>query len=350
MTDSTEVDVVVLGLGPGGEHAAAELAKAGLEVVGVDRRLVGGECPYFGCIPSKMMVRAAFALAEAGRVARLAGSARVSPDFAPVARRIREEATDDWDDKVAVERLEKAGARFVRGTGRMTGPRTVRVDTADGPVELTARRGVVLNTGTEPAVPPIDGLADTPYWTNRDAVRVTTLPESLVVLGGGAIGCELAQAFARFGSEVILLEATDEILGREDRDAAAIVEAALRRDGVEIDRRAEVASVRAEGDEKVMTCTRDGRTRESRVDAILVAVGRAPNVEGLGLEAAGVGYDDKGVAVDDRLRTSNRRIFAAGDVASRFKFTHTADALARIAIRNALFLGRAKASALTVPW
>ena len=179
-----ECDVVVVGLGPGGEYAATELAKAGLDVVAIDERLVGGECPYFGCVPTKMMIAAATALREAGRVPQLAGTAQVEPSWAPVARRIRDEATDDWDDAVAVKRLEDAGARFVRGSGVITGPGQVTVEGTT----YAARRGIVLNTGTRPSAPPIDGLGDVDFWTNRDVVRLTELPESIVVIGGGPIG------------------------------------------------------------------------------------------------------------------------------------------------------------------
>src|SRR5262245_49661903 len=163
-----EVDVVVVGLGPGGEALAATLARNGLDVVGIDRRLVGGECPYYGCVPSKMMIRAANLLAESRRVIGMAGDSTTTPDWAEVAKRISAEATDDWDDQVAVERLEKAGVTFVRGRARLDGPRRVVV----GGETYEASRGVVLNTGTEPAIPPIPGLADTPHWTNRDAVKL----------------------------------------------------------------------------------------------------------------------------------------------------------------------------------
>ncbi|MGB9377042.1 MAG: FAD-dependent oxidoreductase, partial [Mycobacteriales bacterium] len=195
-----DVDVVVIGMGPGGEDAATRLVKGGLKVMAVDARLVGGECPYFACVPTKMMIRAADALAEAGRVDELAGSAQVHPDWARVAARIRAEATDNWDDTVAVERFEKVGGRFLRGRARITAPGTVTVFTSDGETVLRPSRAILLNTGTDPAVPPIDGLAGTPYWTNREAVKVEHLPESLIVLGGGPVGCEFAQVFSRFGA------------------------------------------------------------------------------------------------------------------------------------------------------
>ncbi len=225
-----EVDVVVVGLGPGGESVATQLATAGLEVLAVDRRLVGGECPYYGCIPSKMMVRAADVLAETRRVQDFAGTASVSPDFTPVARRIKEEATTDWDDTVAVERLQKAGATVVHGSARILGPRQVDVDGT----RYQARKGIVLNTGTEPSAPPIDGLADTPYWTNRDVVRVETAPGSLVVLGGGAIGAELAQAFARFGTRVTVLELADRILAPEEPEASKVVADVFAHEGIQV--------------------------------------------------------------------------------------------------------------------
>src|SRR5439155_15468316 len=167
-----EVDVVVVGMGVGGEEVAGRLASAGLSVVGIEHRLVGGECPYWGCIPSKMMIRAGNALAEARRIPGLAGLATVEPDWSPVAKRIREEATDDWDDKVAVERFVKKGGRFVRGFGKLTGPGRVAV----GDESFQARRAVVVGTGTAPAVPPIAGLSGTPYWTNREAIEVDELP------------------------------------------------------------------------------------------------------------------------------------------------------------------------------
>jgi len=181
-------DVVVIGMGPGGEDAAGQLAEAGLHVTGIEARLVGGECPYWGCVPSKMMIRAAGLLAEARRIPGMAGASTVTPDWGPVAARIRAEATDSWNDKVAVDRFTGKGGHFVRGRARITAPGEVTVDTAGGARVFRARRGVVIATGTEPAVPPISGLAGTPYWTNREAIETEEVPQSLIVLGGGAIG------------------------------------------------------------------------------------------------------------------------------------------------------------------
>src|SRR4051794_20579920 len=221
---SEEVDAVVVGLGPGGEEVAGRLLEAGLSVVGVEERLVGGECPYWGCIPSKMMVRAANLVTEARRIPGVAGDATVRPDWAPVARRIRQEATDTWNDQVAVERFTGKGGRFVRGHGRLAGPGLVE---ADGR-EFQARRAVVLNPGTSPAIPPIPGLAETPHWTNREAIETETVPPSLILLGGGAIGLELGQVFARFGSRVTVVEAMDHLLPLEEPEAGRVVGDVLR--------------------------------------------------------------------------------------------------------------------------
>ncbi len=327
MTDPAEVDVVVIGLGPGGEHAATKLAEAGLKVVGIDRRLVGGECPYYGCVPSKMMIRAADALGEAQRVSDLAGSVDVSPDWTPVATRIRKQATDNWDDSVAVERLEKAGVTFVRGHGTLVGPGRVEVDGTT----YTATRGVILNTGTEPGLPPVPGLAETPYWTNRDVVQLEALPDSMVVIGGGAIGLELAQAFSRFGVTVSVVEVADRVLALEEPEASAVVADALARDGIQVLTGAEIASVAyADGSFAV-----DLGDQVLKADKLLVAAGRRNNLADVGLDALGLDPSMKSIETDERMR-AGERLWAIGDITGHGAFTHVSMYQAAVAIRDLL--------------
>jgi pyruvate/2-oxoglutarate dehydrogenase complex dihydrolipoamide dehydrogenase (E3) component len=321
-----EVDVVVLGLGPGGEALAAQLARAGMSVVGVDRRLVGGECPYYGCIPSKMIIRAADVLAEARRVDTLGGHADVAADWTPVATRIRDEATDDWDDTVAVRRLEDAGARFVRGHGRLDGVGRVRVDDD----EFLAARGVVLNTGTEPGAPPIDGLADTPFWTNREALRATELPTTLAVLGGGAIGAELAQAFHRFGVEVTVLEVAPRLLALEEPEASEIVTNSFRADGIDVRTGVSVDRVAYDGRFRL---TVDGE--ELAVDQLLVAAGRRPNLGDIGLETVGLDPKVRSLETDERMRAGDR-LWAIGDITGKGAFTHVSMYQSAVAARDLL--------------
>ncbi|MFD6176008.1 MULTISPECIES: dihydrolipoyl dehydrogenase family protein [unclassified Isoptericola] len=326
------VDVVVIGTGPGGEDATGRLARAGLDVVAVEARLVGGECPYFGCIPTKMMVRASDALAEARRAATLAGSVEVTPDWAPVARRVRDEATADWDDTAAVERLEKAGARVVRGRGRLVGPREVAVATADGERRFRATRGVVLNPGTEPAVPPVEGLAGTPYWTNRDAVRATAAPTSLTVLGGGAIGCELAQVFARFGTAVEVVEAGPRLLGPDEPEASELLAGRFAAEGIGVRTDARAAGVGHDGSTFTLTLG-DGTQLVS--ERLLVAAGRRTDLRALGVAAAGIDDTGRTIAVDDRLRAADG-VWVIGDVTGKGAFTHVSMYQARIAVADIL--------------
>ena len=333
----TTCDVVVLGLGPGGEAVASRLAGAGLDVVAVDRRLVGGECPYYGCVPSKMMVHAAQPVADARR---LPGGAEVRPDWAPVARRIREEATDDWDDAVAVKRLEDAGARFVRGHGRLTGVGQVDVEG----IRYDASRGVVLDTGTEPAVPPVEGLAGTPYWTNREAVQVADLPASLVVIGGGAIGCELAQVFARFGVEVTVVEVADRLLAAEEPEAGGLVADAFAADGVQVRTGVRIRSVSyAEG-----TFTVDLGDQRLTADKLLVTTGRKPNLDDIGLDTVGLDPSGKSIAVDEWMRAAER-LWAIGDITGKGAFTHVSMYQSDIAVRDILGQGGPGADYRAVP-
>jgi pyruvate/2-oxoglutarate dehydrogenase complex dihydrolipoamide dehydrogenase (E3) component len=336
----TDCDVVVVGLGPGGESVASTLAKAGLEVVGVDERLVGGECPYYGCIPSKMMVRAADLLADGRRIPELAGASTVTADWSPVATRIRDEATDAWDDAVAVARLEKAGVTFVRGHARLTGSRTVEVDGRT----FTAGKGVVLNTGTAPGVPPIDGLADTPYWTNRDAVRLEELPGSMVVIGGGAIGAELAQAFSRYGVRVTVLEAADRLLAPEEPEASALVADVFGREGIEVLTGAAVQTVRyADG-----RFTIELKGHQVSADKLLVAAGRRPNLSDIGLDSVGLDPSASSVDVDGRMRAADG-LWAVGDITGKGGFTHISMYQSAIAARDILGQSGAEANYRAVP-
>lgn len=338
--ESQQVDVVVVGLGPGGEALATRLAKAGLEVVGVDRRLVGGECPYYGCIPSKMVIRAADALQEGRRIPDLAGTSTVDPDWSPVHARIRDEATADWDDKIAVDRLVEAGVTFVRGAARLTGPRQVEVDGTT----WTAARGVVLNTGTEPSAPPIDGLAGTPYWTNRDALEAAEIPGSLIVVGGGAIGAELGQAFARFGVRVTVLEVADRILAPEEPEASALVADVFGREGIQVLAGATISSVSyADGRFSVDV---DGRTLQA--DKLLVAAGRRPNLADLGLDTVGLDPSARAVETDGRMRAGDG-LWAIGDITGKGAFTHMSMYQSAIAARDILGQDGPEASYTAVP-
>ena len=317
-----EVDVVVVGLGPGGESAATQLAQAGLEVLAVDRRLVGGECPYYGCIPSKMMVRAADVLAEARRVDDLAGTATVTADWAAVARRIKEEATADWDDTIAVERLQKAGATVLHGAARLAGPRQVEV----AGETWTARRGVVLNTGTEPAAPPVDGLADTPYWTNRDAVRAEHDQGR-----GRGLGAEMAQAFARFGTRVTVVELFDRILAVEEPEASKVVADVFAREGIQV--LTDTSVERVSYDDGTFTVEAAGQTLTA--DRLLVATGRRTNIADIGLDTVGLDPGQRTLDTDGRMRvTGADGLWAIGDLTGKGAFTHVSMYQAAIAVRD----------------
>jgi pyruvate/2-oxoglutarate dehydrogenase complex dihydrolipoamide dehydrogenase (E3) component len=334
-------DAIVIGMGPAGEAVAGDLAEAGLSVLGIDRKLVGGECPYWGCIPSKMMVRAAHLLAEARRVDGMAGSVTVTPDWEPVARRIRDEATDNWDDRVAVERFEGKGGTFLRAEGRLQGPGQVE---AAGRT-FTARRAVVLATGTEPAIPPIPGLAEVPYWTNRDVVEAKELPSSLVVLGGGAIGVELAQALSRFGVDVTVVEALDRLLPLETPAAGELVARVLDDEGVQVITGVSAERVSRDG-ARIAVHLADGRTVAGA--QLLVATGRRTDLPRLGVATVGVDADLRFVPVDESLRVTDR-VWAVGDLTGKGAFTHVGMYQARIAVADILSLPHEPADYRALP-
>lgn len=342
---TTDFDLAVLGLGPGGEAVAHRAAQAGRSVLAVDERLVGGECPYYGCIPSKMLLRAAETLAEARRVDGLAGTAHAEADFAPVAARIRDEATDDWDDRVAVERLKGNGARFVRASGRLAGRDGAHLLLTVGDETFRARR-VVLATGTRPAIPPIDGLRAlygnggdpaAPVWTNREAVRAEQAPRSLVVLGGGAIGCELAQGFARFGTRVTLLESAPRILMPEEPEASEVLSTVLRREGIDVRTNSQVQRV---GDGVTVELP-DGTLS---ADKLLVAAGRTSNLDRIGLETVGLDPAARTLTVDGNMQVCRddhpdrpvEGLYAVGDITGHGQFTHVAVWQAQVLLRGLL--------------
>jgi pyruvate/2-oxoglutarate dehydrogenase complex dihydrolipoamide dehydrogenase (E3) component len=327
----TEVDVVVVGMGPGGEDIGARLARAGLSVVGVDARLVGGECPYYACVPTKMMIRATDALGEARRIDTLAGTATVERDWAPVATRIRDEATDDWDDTVAVDRFTDAGGTFCRGRGKITGDREVTVSTSDGERVFHARKGIVLNTGTDPLVPPIDGIAETPYWTNRDAVAVEEVPGSLIVLGGGPVGCELAQMFSRFGAAVTVVQHAERLVPVDEPEAGALLGKVFAAEGITV--RTEASAVGVHYDSQFSVKLENGETLNA--DRLLVAIGRRTDMAALGIGAMGLDEAARGVTTDERMRAAEG-LWAIGDITGRGAFTHMSMYQARIAAADIL--------------
>jgi pyruvate/2-oxoglutarate dehydrogenase complex dihydrolipoamide dehydrogenase (E3) component len=340
------VDVIVVGLGPGGEATANKLAKAGLSVVGVEKGLVGGECPYYGCVPSKMAIRAGNALAEARRVPALAGDSTTVSDWSPVAKRIREEATHDWDDTVAVERLEEHGARLVRGRGRLVGECEVEVDGR----RLRARKAVVLSTGTDPGAPPVPGLEGTPYWTNRDVVKVTDLPATLAVVGAGAIGCELAQTFRRFGVEVTLLEAADRIMSAEEPETSALMAEVFAAEGVRVMPGAEIKEAGHADGHFRLTLPDEVVTAEK----LLVAAGRLPQIGDVGLDSVGVDPAATHVSTDGRMRVlaGNQPLdwlFAVGDIVGKGAYTHTSMYQSAVVVRHLLGQGGAEAQFHAVP-
>jgi len=338
-------NLVVIGAGTAGLVAAAGAAILGARVALIERHLTGGDCLNYGCVPSKALIRsarAAHAVAEAPEFG--IGTSPAKIEFADVMRRVRRVRAEIAPND-SVRRFAALGVDVFLGHGHFTGKRSLEVEG-----QHLEFRKAIISTGARAAVPPIPGLTEAGYLTNETVFSLTALPRRLIVIGGGPIGCELAQAFARLGSQVSVMSDAPRLLPKEDADVAALLEQQFRHEGIELILGAKVERAEKSAVGKILIIDR-GQSKETVVgDEILLAVGRAPNVEGLNLEAAGVKYDDKGVTVDDHLRTSNRSIFAAGDIGSRYHFTHAAEALGRIALQNALFFGRKRASDLVVPW
>ena len=311
MGERTEsVDVVVLGVGPGGEYAANKLASAGLDVVAVERDLVGGECPFYGCTPSKLLITEAH---------------RPAPSFARAVERIRD-ANHEWHDDAHTEPLEERGVRIVRGHGRLDGPGRVRVDDR----LFEARRTVLVNTGTRPAVLPIDGLDATPYWTNREVFMIRDLPASLIVLGAGPIGAELAQAFARFGTRVTLVEIGPRILMPEEPESSEVIARVFAREGITVRTCEQVERVEYDGGFRLLL---DGDVVEA--DHLLVAAGRTNNLDDIGLETVGLDPEADTLDTDARMRAGTR-LHAVGDITGHGAFTHVSMDQGRVVVDDVL--------------
>jgi pyruvate/2-oxoglutarate dehydrogenase complex dihydrolipoamide dehydrogenase (E3) component len=345
--------LVVIGAGTGGLVSAIAAASLGARVALVERHLMGGDCLNVGCVPSKGVIAAARAWHDRG--ARFGAPPRSGPgDFARAMERMRR-IRADISHHDSARRFADAGVDVFLGEGRFVARDEVEV----GGARLRFKRAVIA-TGARAAAPPIPGLDGVDYLTNESVFSLTEPPPRLLVIGAGPIGCELAQSFARFGSRVTLFDLAEQILPRESAGAAAVVHRSLAEDGVRLELGVEIAGVERRaaatgtgangGEETVIRFARAGAVQEVSGDRVLVAVGRKPNLEGLGLDAAGVEHGADGVVVDDRLRTSNSRVYAVGDVTPHLKFTHLADAHAGIVVQNALFFGRKKASSLVVPW
>jgi pyruvate/2-oxoglutarate dehydrogenase complex dihydrolipoamide dehydrogenase (E3) component len=340
-------NLVIIGAGPAGLVAARSAAALGAKVALIERGLIGGDCLNSGCVPSKTIIRTSRLYAEM-RTADDFGAQTpksISVDFPCVMERMRRiRARISRAD--TARRLSANGIAVFFGEARFAGPRTITV----GSDTLHFKKALIA-TGSRPKTPTISGFAEAGYLTNESIFDLTALPGRLLVIGGGPLGCELAQSFRRLGSQVIIAQDDPMFLPGEERDAAQILSDALARDGVEIHLNTAAVAVRREGANKIVDLVSDDNQISVSVDEVVTGIGRAPNVEGMNLEAADVQYDtDSGILVNDYLQTTNRRIYAAGDVCLTHKFTHTADASARIVVQNALFFGRKRFSALTIPW
>ena len=345
-TPAPRYNLVVIGGGTAGLVSAVCAAGLGAKVALIEKHFMGGDCLNVGCVPSKAIIRAARAVAAVRAAAEFGVNVPpgMTTDFGKVMERMRR-LRADISPHDAARRFTELGVDVFLGAGKFTGPDTIEV----GGQTLRFTKAVIA-TGARAAALPIPGLKDVPYLTNETLFSLTELPRRLGIIGAGPVGCEMAQSFARFGSEVFLVEAEHGILPREDRDASEVVRTAMERDGVKLLCCGKDLKLAKDQNDVRLQVGSHGKGYDVLVDQLLVAVGRAPNVEELGLETVGVEFDKKGVKVNDRLQTANPRIYACGDICSPYQFTHAADFMARIVIQNALFKGRAKASSLIIPW
>ena len=345
---ASSYNLVVIGAGPAGLIVAAGAAGLGAKVALIEKHLMGGDCLNVGCVPSKALIRSSRTVGEIWNASKfgvhVSNGAEV--DFAAVMERLRRIRTRISDVDSVQRYQDKLGVDVFLGSGRFTSNNTVEV------AGQTLRfKKAVIATGARALQPQIPGLQEAGYLTNETVFNLTERPQRLAVIGAGPIGCELAQAFRRLGSEVVLLHKNAQILDKEDADAAKIVQQAFVREEIQLILESQIERVEKTNAGKVIYYKSQGKEASVRVDEIIVSTGRSPNVEGLNLEAVGVEYDTQtGVFVNDNLQTTNPRIYAAGDICMKHKFTHAADFAARMVIQNTLFFGRKKLSALTIPW
>lgn len=344
---ASRYNLVVIGAGTAGLVTAAAGVSLGARVALIERRLLGGDCLNLGCVPSKSIIRSSRVAAELSQASQYGlSSAGLKPqiDFITVMERMRRlRAHISHHD--SAQRFRELGVDVFLGHGQFIGRDTVKVED-----KILRFKKAVIATGARPTLPPLPGVSEVGFLTSETVFSLTELPAHLAVLGGGPIGCELSQAFQRLGSQVTIIQKPPQLLPREDRDAADIITHTLRDEGVDIRLETNLNKVEPSGNRKTLHLEGNGKQQSLEVDEILVAVGRTPNLDGLNLEEAGVQHTGEGVQVNDFLQTSNPRIYAAGDVCMKWKFTHAAEAAARIVIQNALFLGRKRLSNLTMPW
>lgn len=350
-------DLIIIGGGSAGLVAAGGAATLGAKVALIERNALGGDCLYTGCVPSKTLIKSA-RFAHLAREAGKYGFQDLKPkflndSFASITNRVQSviEIIEHHD---APEVFEKMGVGIVFGTPKFLNPNEIQVSLKNSDKKRVMRaKRFCISTGSRPLVPPIKGLRETGFITNEEVFHLKELPQRLIILGAGAIGIELGQSFVRFGSRVTIIESAERILIKEDAEVSALMEKLLRAEGLEILTAARAVKVHKSGNgAKVVTVEWSGKTCEIEADEILAAVGRQPNTDGLELEKAGVEYDEKRIKTNDYLQTSQKHIFAAGDVTAHFQFTHTADYEAQIVIQNAFvpFLFKKKTDFRVVPW
>lgn len=341
-------DLVVIGAGTAGLVTAAASCGLGAKVALIEKALMGGDCLNFGCVPSKAIIsssRIAYELQRASIYGINNKFDRNDIDFKKIMERMRKKRSY-ISKHDSVKRFNKMGVDVFIGNAKFTGKNTIQVNEKT----ILKFRKAAITTGATPAIPQIEGLEKSGYLTNETIFSLTELPEKLAVIGGGPIGCELAQTFRRFGSDVVIIHNNRHLLNREDKEAALIVQNQFLEEGIKVILNTKIIKVQKNNKTKTIFYVENNKEKALDVSDILIATGRIPNCKYLELENAGVKYDKNGIIVNDKLETSNKRIYSAGDVSSKYKFTHAADYLARIVIQNALFNRGAKASLLIIPW